>query len=427
MNKKCLLSLGLAALALILAAGCGPAVRHPAVPLHWHTNQDTVQVGLLPLKFSGQERGEKVHLIGFSPPEYHDYFHESSEFAYGIRGLGQPNVSQRVIRAVYLQHFPRITDHWARDDYRFDWPDMGQAFTLGVLSGFSQPLNLIPGTVYDLIQETHPGWPSTYGLVIKQGGELVFQGLTDWRVNGTVSPDSLSPVRVSQTRVLNDHYMKSGHPCYGRITNIEVTFSLASERLVLRQGQSSRVVLHQGQSARLGRYEVNLLVARSIEYTGKCLDAGINGVSFTVTRCAEQQGASRPQPLGDCFTIYLKPGVIEFPYTSDGYPSHMVVPADSVRFPRASVLGEILRALGWSACEKTVSALREGDTVQIPPSHLGKEDERQWTRHYSEQISRAYTVYVRPDSSRALMWRSDARERFLESTYVDSVEFSPPP
>ncbi len=196
---------------------------------------------------------------------------------------------------------------------------------------------------------------------------------------------------------------------------MEVTFSLVGER----------VVLHQGQSGSLGQFEVNLLVARSVEYSGRCMDAGINGFSFTVIKGAERQGAPRPQPLGDWLTIFLKPGAIEFPHTPDGYPSHRMVPADSVQFPGASELGEILRAFGWSACEKTISALREGDTIHIPSSHRGKDDEALWTRNYSEQMSRAYTFYVRPDSSRARLWRSDARERLLQSAYVDSVEFGP--
>lgn len=423
MNRNCLASLVLAALALIFAAECGPAARRSALPLRIQSNQDTVQAGpeLLPAEsvvFDKRNRKE-ARLIGHSPPEDHDYFHESREFVCGLRGLDEPGVSRdrRMIHAVFLQHIPRMTDHRAYDDYRFDWPDMGQAFTLGIASGLSWPLSLIPGETYDLIVEFQPGWPCAYGLIIQQMGELVFQGLTHGRVDGVVSSDSRSPVKVSQTRLLEERYLKSDWSCYGKITNVEVTFSLAGDR----------VVLHQGQSGRLGQYEVNLLVARSVEYSGRCLDAGINGFSFTVSRDARGQRPPSPQPLGDWLTIFLKPGAIEFPHTSDGYPSHRMVPADSVQFPRASALGEILRSFGWSACEKTVSALREGDSVFIPPSRRGKEDEALWTRHYSEQLSRAYTFYVRPDSTRARLWRSDVRERLLESAYVDSVEFSPPP
>jgi len=426
-NKKCFLSPGLAALTVVCATVGNPAAPYVLRPLVPRADQDTVRVlRRVPLPF---DKRIEAHLIGASPPEDHGYFHEGPEFRYYIKGLGASRVSQPVqmVRAAFLQRIPRKTDNWVSDDYRFDWLATGEPFTLVVSSGLSQPLNVIPGTVYDLVLETQSGWPSAYGLIIKQNGALVFQGLTDWKADGVVSTDGLSPIRASQTRVLTDHYMKSGNPCYGKITNVEITFSFASERLALHQGQSSRVILHQGQSRRPGQYELTLLVARAIEYSDRCLDTGMNGISFTVSRKGREQGANHSPQLGDCFTIYLKPGTIDFPSASDGSPVHLIVPPDSIRFLGVCALGEILGELGWSGCEKVVPTIREGQTMSLPPSHRERGDAALWLRHYDEPVSRAYVFYLRPDSSRSPEWRLPVKRRLLETTCVDSVEFGPPP
>ena len=131
------------------------------------------------------------------------------------------------------------------------------------------------GTDYDVAVEVHHGFPSTFGLLIKDQDGVVFQGVTDWDVGKQISIEKYSPIKVREVTLLADHF-KEPEMCYERITNTEVTFAT----------ENASLSLHQGDSGELGSYLITLGVGRSIEYPddGDCLDAGMNGISYTIRR-----------------------------------------------------------------------------------------------------------------------------------------------
>ena len=49
------------------------------------------------------------------------------------------------------------------------------------------------------------------------------------------------------------------------------------------------ITLHQGESAILGDYDVNLLVAREIQWVNPPTDAGQNGISYTIAKIGESK------------------------------------------------------------------------------------------------------------------------------------------
>ncbi|MGD2157413.1 MAG: hypothetical protein PVG32_11120 [Anaerolineales bacterium] len=157
-------------------------------------------------------------------------------------------------------------------DYHFRFMETNNPFTLVIKSAFVDRLRLVPGEVYNLVVQIQHGWPSVFGLTIKQEGELVFQGLTDWELGKRISTESLLPITVEQSHLLEDHYTEGD--CWDRITNLEMKFAM----------QGEGVSLHQGEVSTLEDYQVHLEVARAVEYNDRCLDAGLNGISFTVSK-----------------------------------------------------------------------------------------------------------------------------------------------
>jgi hypothetical protein len=141
-------------------------------------------------------------------------------------------------------------------------------------------IDFVPDAEYQINYQIMGGWPTSYGLVITQGRKLIFQGVTDWQVIGNIHLEDSTLMQVSsqfkveQGRVLSNHYIANPGDAYQRMTNIEVVFSL----------DGNSVTMHQGEAGLLGDFQVNLLVARIIKYRPQVTDAGVNGVSYTITK-----------------------------------------------------------------------------------------------------------------------------------------------
>ena len=157
----------------------------------------------------------------------------------------------------------------------------GDAVSLAIPAGYVGRVHLLPGTTYQIIAQTIVNWPDTFGLIIKQGEELIFQGISDWRLDASMTFACLSPVRVEQVGILLQRY-REGEQCYGRFTNTQIQFSLGRDA----------ATLHQGQSATIEDYEISLEVARIVDRF-YCPDAGAINVSYTVAKSSlREHGAS---------------------------------------------------------------------------------------------------------------------------------------
>jgi hypothetical protein len=208
------------------------------------------------------------------------YYPEAKEYPFGFEILDSSNPPRLLctgmqpcrIVATYLHETPYESEPYGGKAFRFETADAREPITLTVRSGYADQILLVPDTTYQLIAQTVPGWPDTFGLVIKEGDQLVFWGLTDWELDRTILLGCLAPVRAEQVRVLGNHF-REGDSCYGWFTNTEIAFSL----------DGASVVLHQGDTATLGDYDIHLAIARTIDHY-YCPDAGLNNISFTVSR-----------------------------------------------------------------------------------------------------------------------------------------------
>lgn len=158
---------------------------------------------------------------------------------------------------------------------RFELENLDDPLVVALSRVDGERISLRQGSAYDVAIQVLHGWPSTFGLMIGEGDELVFEGVSDWQLGKQISVGTLSPFEVRQERMLEDHFQRP-EACWEQITNTEIGFTL---------GESS-LTLHQGESGVLGAYEIRLAVAREVEYskTNTCLDAGLNQISYSISR-----------------------------------------------------------------------------------------------------------------------------------------------
>jgi hypothetical protein len=220
----------------------------------------------------------------------HDFYPEKQQFTYGIFDPTGRNLASSkeplTIQAEYIDRDSVDSSDGAHIAYRFLMTDANTQISLLIPADVTDDIRLISGEVYQIISESYPGWPPTYGLIISRDADLLFAGIADWQLDGRINiddaffPISNKPITIQQTRVLTDNYIE--HRLGESIcttTNTEIIFS--------SNGKS--VTLHQGESAILGDYDVNLLVAREIQWVNPPTDAGQNGISYTITKVSESK------------------------------------------------------------------------------------------------------------------------------------------
>lgn len=256
-------------LGLEASAACGYETRGYPLRRVASAGRDTVSAVFEIEEDRWDDSGLKVEFPCRYAPEDHEYFPEKPEFWFSIRGP-KPTISRPgspwMASGVYQGFFRRVVGNFSSCDYHFHSPVVGRACTLSVSPQTSEVLNLAVGATYDLVSYSH-------GLLVLQGGRIVFHGHTDYQVDQACVPANLSPVSFAQTRVLKDHY-RTCIDVWPKFTNTEITFRL--------YGQS--VALHQGQSGSVAGYDIRVLVARVIEYPEKCCDCGECAISFMITK-----------------------------------------------------------------------------------------------------------------------------------------------
>ena len=137
------------------------------------------------------------------------------------------------------------------------------------IKNINEQINLSSDSKYQIYYETKPGWPSTFGLIIRKGNELVFEEITDWDIHKTVNLIDSSFIKVKFSK----EYIAEADTtleCYKKIIPVQYEFSINNKSIYLRQSESNT----------LSGIKIYLGIARKIEYNNNCLDAGINGISF---------------------------------------------------------------------------------------------------------------------------------------------------
>jgi hypothetical protein len=216
-----------------------------------------------------------------STTDDHGYYKEQTEFT--LRVTDDPSNVEPVellpvvVQARYICK-DTVVDKRESDSkktaYIFE-TDTSDTVYLLIPPGIADNINLIPDERYQIDYQIQYGWPNIYRLIISMEDAVIFAGLSDWTVNGRLNMNELIPVKITQNRLLPNHYIdgESDGP-WSRKTNVEITFTL----------NGNSVTLHQGQSSSLGEYEVKLLIAREIEYNPNWYDVGQNGISYIVSK-----------------------------------------------------------------------------------------------------------------------------------------------
>jgi hypothetical protein len=155
----------------------------------------------------------------------------------------------------------------------------GTPFSIIFPDDIDYELKLTPGMPYQILAQVMAGFPTAYGLIISQDYEIIFAGVTDWRIDGEITiDDGFWPLTrpsfdVKLGRKLEDRYMEIDNDVeFRRETNLEVDFTLGDKTFSMIQGQS----------AILGNYKIELTLAvdRDTQYKRRVMDGGGNAFSF---------------------------------------------------------------------------------------------------------------------------------------------------
>jgi hypothetical protein len=154
-----------------------------------------------------------------------------------------------------------------RDDVGKIWV---MAYDLPTAVGLDLPVR--DGQRYDFTVDYAAGSPAAGGLIVREGGALVFAAASDQRLGEHVLRDGIEPFHVEQLPPSRDGC--SDDRCIEAIRNCAMRFTIG--------GVS--VELFQGASGALGEYRAVVLAAREVTYRAECADAGVVGLSYAVTR-----------------------------------------------------------------------------------------------------------------------------------------------
>jgi len=229
------------------------------------------------------------------------YYKEDTEFKFVLKDTNGEFVSEYQNRSgeiipTFEGEFVEKEDDTDQISYReqtsvfhFRDKDTGLGRNLFIPYSLSKDIICTPGINYRIYYQVMFGWPSVYCLIISQGNELVFIGITDWYIDGNISIDdsffkfSNPPIRVVPGNRLSLRFINRD---YLRATNTEIEFFINEES----------AIMHQGETSVIGNYKINLMVARDIEYIYQVIDGGANSISYTITRINE---STVPPKLND--------------------------------------------------------------------------------------------------------------------------------
>ena len=128
----------------------------------------------------------------------------------------------------------------------------------------------IPGirenAAYDFVLDYRPGFPSASTLTITDDRGVMFVAVT------TQQPKDIAGFQFAMTDA--GCSSRPHNRCYDAIVN---------QKVRVARGADS-VELMNGESALLDGYRVRVLTAQKVRYNRNCADAGLDGVSFTISR-----------------------------------------------------------------------------------------------------------------------------------------------
>lgn len=210
----------------------------------------------------------------------HGYYKELTEFKFNIKNFPDGTTAwidyPSPILAKYIKQESFGPEYGITyTTYIFQQTIDNTQIGLFIPLGAADNINMIPGEQYKIDYQIHPGWPSTYRLIIYTDDTVIFIGISDWSVNNNYYLTETMPIIIEQTKILTNHYHEGGKGDFWiRKTNTEIKFTLDTDS----------INLHQGQSMALGDYDITLHIAREIEYKPNWYDVGQNGISYVIVK-----------------------------------------------------------------------------------------------------------------------------------------------
>lgn len=121
--------------------------------------------------------------------------------------------------------------------------------------------NVVVGGTYRFVVDYRGGWPDASSILVFEGDQLIFAGVTDRETDIpglTISVGDASCSSRGRTK------------CHESLVNVPV----------LVGGKS----IYHGESATVGEFEVRVFTSQKVKYSSRCADAGVPALSFTVAR-----------------------------------------------------------------------------------------------------------------------------------------------
>jgi len=198
-----------------------------------------------------------------------DYLEGGPEFFFMVSFLNDLNNHQG-----YDSPYSADVIYAGKDSVQYYFFDPALNDTLALrFFGVEETLPLKADSLYRLTYEIIGGWPSTYGLIIRQNNTVLFAGISDWELNKRSTLYDSTGIDVSLHKVLEGR-THTTQTCRKKLTNLELKFTSGKDA----------IFLHQGEAANLAGWHIYLRVAREVEYMSDCLDDGVNGISYTILR-----------------------------------------------------------------------------------------------------------------------------------------------
>ena len=156
----------------------------------------------------------------------------------------------------------------------FEQVNTGVKTSIKMASDYASFIKLVPDHVYQVTIQFIGFINYDTDLMITDNHQLVFLGISDYYPGAGKAPYEASPIEITNSEILKDHYILNPNDCVAKYTNDELRF----------EATGAAVELHQGETGKLGEYGINLLIARDVEFPNPnpCYDFIFPGQSFIV-------------------------------------------------------------------------------------------------------------------------------------------------
>lgn len=188
------------------------------------------------------------------------YFNEAENFSFNFTGIDYPgNMDEKT----YLRFDAKYSGQNSLDSSSFFDTSLNfrqvqtdAPISILVTSKYASFIKLTPNHEYQITIQRIGFMNYDSDLMITENGQMIFLGVSGGYPAAGKTPFESSPIQITNRETLINHYKLNPTDCVAKYTNTKLRFEANGEA----------VELHQGESGKLGNYEINLLIARDIQF-----------------------------------------------------------------------------------------------------------------------------------------------------------------